>query len=87
MRVQTDIHWEVTDTHGETNYAWLRRGVVVAKPGEDYSDIAVVRRVKKSCGWNGVRCFVERLSDSIQLMPVGTYMLCNITFHEHGRAS
>ena len=46
--VQTDIHYEITDTYGgKANYSWVKRGKIECKPGEDYSDLAAVRRVKK----------------------------------------
>lgn len=86
--VQTDIHWELTDTFGgESNYSWVRRGVVDSKPGENYSDLAAVRRVKKALGWNGYRCRVENYGDMITLYPQGICQVCFITFHEHGSAS
>ena len=47
--VQTDIHWEVTDTYGgEANYSWVKRGKVECKPGENYSNLAAVRRQRKA---------------------------------------
>ena len=36
--IQTDIHWEITDTYGgEANYSWVKRGKIQCNPGEDYS--------------------------------------------------
>ena len=83
--IQTDIHYEVTDTFGgEANYAWVKRGVITCKPGEDYSNLAAVRRVKKAIEWNGNRCKVEDDSDTITLRPVGECQICFIWFHSHG---
>ncbi len=68
--VQTDIQWEVTDTFaGESNYCWVKRGTIQCEPGENYSDLAAIRRVKKEIGWNGVRCKVENCGDMIILRP------------------
>ena len=89
MAVQTNILWEVTDTFGgEANYSWVRRGTIECGEGEDYSDLAAVRRVKKAIGWTGVRCTVEHDSDSITLRPPrGVHQVCFINFHPFGRAS
>lgn len=88
MTVQTDIHWEVTDTYGgEANYSWVKRGKIECKPGEDYSNLAAVRRVKKAIGWNGIRCKVENYGDDIALRPVGMNQICFINFYSHGSAS
>ena len=41
--IQTDIHYEITDTYGgEANYSWVKRGKIQCKPGEDYTDLAVL---------------------------------------------
>ena len=86
--IQTDIHWEITDTYGgESNYSWVRRGKIECKPGENYSDLAAVRRVKKAIGWNGIRCRVENYGDFLVLYPAGMCLVCFINFHPHGRAS
>lgn len=86
--VQTDIHWEMTDTFGgESNYSWVRRGKIECKPGEDYSDLAAIRRVKKEIGWNGIRCRVENYGETIALYTSGMCRVCFISFHTHGRAS
>lgn len=86
--IQTDIHYEVTDTYGgESNYSWVKRGKVECKPGEDYSNLAAVRRVKKAIGWNGIKCKVDNYGDAITLHPKGMAQICFISFHSHGRAS
>lgn len=86
--IQTNIRWELTDTFGgEANYSWVRRGVVEAKLGEDYSDLAAVRRVKKAIGWSGLRCKVSRFGDDIELRPHGMAQICFISFHPFGSAS
>ena len=70
--VQTDIHWEVTDTFGgEANYSWVNRGKIKCKPGEDYSNLAAVRRAKKDAGWENLRCKREDYGDMIVLRPYG----------------
>lgn len=50
MAVQTDIHWEVTDTiAGDPNYCWVKRGTIPGTPGVDIgSDLAVIKRVKQA---------------------------------------
>ena len=86
--IQTDIHWEVTDTYGgEANYSWVKRGKIECKPGEDYSDLAAVRRVKKDAGWENLRCKREDYGDMIVLRPYGQCIVMFINFHSHGSAS
>ena len=86
--IQTDIHYEVTDTYGgDANYSWVKRGKVECKPGENYSNLTAIRRVKKAIGWNGVRCKVEDYGDSITLKPYGMAQVCFINFCPHGSAS
>ena len=88
MTIQTNILYEVTDTYGgESNYSWVKRGTVECKQGEDYSNLAAVRRVKKAIGWSGVRCRVENYGDHIALWPVGICQVCFIDFHSFGSAS
>jgi len=88
MTIQTDIHFEVTDTYGgESNYSWVKRGKVETKPGENYSDRAAVRRVKKAIGWSGHPCRVENYGDMIALYPRNACMVCFITFYPWGSAS
>ena len=83
--VQTDIHWEITDTYGgEANYSWVRRGVIRCTPGESYSDLAAVRRVKKAIDWNNVPCKRTDLGDTIALYPRGSNVVCFIEFHGPG---
>ena len=86
--VQTDIHWEVTDTFGgEANYSWVRRGEIQCKPGENYSDLAAVRRVKKAAGWENLRCKRENYGNMIVLRPYGQCIIMFIKFYSHGSAS
>ena len=86
--IQTDIHYEITDTFGgEANYSWVKRGRLECKPGEDYSDLAAVRRVKKDAGWENLRCKREDYGDMIVLRPVGQCLIMFINFHPHGIAS
>lgn len=86
--ITTNIQYEVTDTFGgEANYAWVKRGVIKCKEGENYSDLAAIRRVKKAIRWNGVRCKVENGGDDITLRPIGGCQVCFISFHSFGSAS
>ena len=86
--IQTNIQWEVTDTFsGEANYSWVKRGTIETKPGEDFSDLAAIRRVKKVIGWNGGRCKVENWGDDIVLRPQGLHQICFISFSSFGSAS
>lgn len=88
MTVQTDIQYELTDCFmGEANYSWVRRGTIASYPGENYSDLAAVRRVKKAIGWNGLRCRTEVIGETIALYPAGMCQVCFITFHPWGSAS
>lgn len=88
MTIQTDIYIEVTDTFGgEANYAWFKRYKVECKQGENYSDIAAIRRAKKEAGWNGLRCKVSKYGDMIELRPYGQCIVMFITFHSFGNAS
>lgn len=83
--IQTDIHFEITDTYGGvSNYSWVSRGVIRCAPGESYSDLTAVRRVKKEIGWSNVPCRREALGDTIALYPRGAALVCFITFLEHG---
>lgn len=86
--ITTNIHWELTDTYGgESNYAWVRRGVIECVEGKDYSDLAAVRRVKKDLGWSGWKCQKDNYGDMLVLHPVGVCQVCFITFHPFGSAS
>lgn len=86
--IQTDIHWEVTDTFGgEANYSWVKRGKVACKPGEEYSDLAAVRRAKKSAGLENVRCKREDFGDMIVLRPYGQCLVLFINFYPHWSVS
>ena len=89
MTITTQIQYEVTDTFGgEANYSWVKRGVAPSKEGENFSDLAAVRRVKKAIGWNGLRCRVmSDGGDGLILNPVGMCQVCFITFHPFGSAS
>lgn len=57
---------EVTDTFAaEANYSWVKRFTIPSKQGE--SRLALMRRVKKEVGLNGVRCRVSDYGDSWRL--------------------
>lgn len=84
--IQTNIKWELTDTFGgEANYSWVRRGVIETKAGEDYSDLAAVRRVKKAIGWSGIRCDTVDIGEDLALYPHGMAQVCFISFQSFGR--
>ena len=86
--IQTNIQYEITDTFGgEANYSWVKRGKIECKPGEEISDLAAVRRVKKAIDWNGIRCHKESYGDRIVLYPRDCCIVCFITFHSFGSAS
>ena len=86
--IQTNIQWEITDTFaGEANYSWVKRGKIETKPGEDFSDLAAVRRVKKDAGWENVPCKRENWGDMIVLRPYGQCVIMFISFHSFGSAS
>lgn len=86
--MQTNIQYEVTDTFGgEANYSWVKRGVIETKEGEEFSDLAAIRRVKKTIGWNGYRCATESYGDGIEIRPYGMCQVCFISFHTFGNAS
>ena len=88
MTITTNILYEVTDTYGgEANYSWFKRGTIECKEGENYSDLAAIRRVKKAIGWNGVKCRVFNYGDMIQLHPIGLCQVCFISFQPFGAAS
>ena len=83
--IQTNIQWEVTDTFsGDANYFWVKRGKIETKPGEEFSDLAAVRRVKRAIGWNGIRCRVSSYGDMLEIRPAGMCQVCFVTFHYFG---
>lgn len=85
MTIQTNIQWEITDTFsGEANYSWVKRGKIETRPGEEFSDLAAVRRVKRAIGWNGLRCRVSSYDDMLEIRPYGMRLVCFITFHYFG---
>ena len=87
MAVETNIHWEVTDTYaGEANYSWGKRGKIEMKDKE-FSNLSAIRKVKKEIGWNGVRCKTYDFGDFIEIRPYGVCQVCFITFHYFGSAS
>jgi hypothetical protein len=74
--MKTRIQYEMTDTFGgEANYSWARRGELEV-PWQT-SDLAIVRRVKKALGLEGVKCNREEHGEQIVLRPVGA---CVIVF-------
>lgn len=60
----------MTDTFGgEPNFAWARRGEIDLPEGA--SDLALVRRVKKALGIEGVRCRKQNWGETLVLHPIG----------------
>lgn len=88
MSTTININWEITDTFGgEANYCWVQRGTIAGDPKMNMSDLAIVRRVKKLIGWNGVKCRVDYFGDNIAIYPAGMCQVCFISFYAHDDAS
>ena len=86
--IETIICYEMTDTFaGEANCSWVKRGEIRTKPGEEFSDLAAVRRVKKALEITGVKCNKEEDGDYIVLHPLGQNIVIYIWFHSFGSAS
>lgn len=62
---------------GEANYAWVRKGEVELPEGA--SDLALVRKVKRELGMEGVRCRKEEWGETLALYPFGQ---CVVVFIE-----
>lgn len=72
------IKIELTDTFaGESNYSWVRRYRLEHKPGE--SSRALMRRVKKTLGWSGIRCTVANYGDLIDIRPKNAALVAFVT--------
>ena len=70
--------YTLTDTFcGEANYAWVRKGEVELPEGA--SDLALVRKVKRELGMEGVRCRKEEWGETLVLRPIGQ---CVVVFIE-----
>jgi hypothetical protein len=73
------IQIEITDTYGgEANYAWVTRGEV-----ETVKDTinARVRAAKRFAGWQGIKCYVERIPDEYDTLIIRPRSgLCQIMF-------
>ena len=70
--------YTLTDTFcGEANYAWVRKGEVELPEGA--SDLALVRKVKRELGMEGVRCRKEEWGETLALYPFGQ---CVVVFIE-----
>lgn len=69
---------EMTDTFcGEANYSWVRRAECDA---DGLSDLAIVRRIKRQLGIDGVRCTRETWGETIVLRPIGVCAVIFIDF-------
>ena len=87
MTVFCNIQYEMTDTYGgESNYSWVKRGVIEMED-KPFSNLAVVRKVKKELGLAGVRCSTTNYGDMIKLRPIGMCIVIFITFHYFDSAS
>jgi hypothetical protein len=74
-----EVRIEVTDTFGgEANYSWVNRQTLEVPEGT--SELAMIRRVKKAIGWNGVKCEVNNMGDSLQIKPQGMCQVCFVDF-------
>ena len=75
------IQIELTDTFGgESNYSWVRRFRLEHKPGE--SSRALMRRVKKTLGWSGIRCTVANYGYLIDIRPTDAALVAFVTWEE-----
>jgi len=73
------INIELTDTFGgEANYSWVRRYSIDA--AENVTDLAMMRRIKKAAGLNGVRGRVAKYGDTWEFRPCGTCVVLFANF-------
>ena len=69
---------EVTDTFGgEANYSWVRRYDIDVN--EDISELSFIRLVKKTIGWNGLKCKREKLGGTFDEMLIPR-KICQVCF-------
>jgi hypothetical protein len=67
---------EITDTYGgEANYCWVKRDSIEVKEYASY--LSIIRKAKKMMGWNNIRCKVEMIGETLQLIPEG---MCQVMF-------
>ena len=74
-----NVNIELTDTFGgEANYSWVRRGIASChKP----TIRARVRAAKAWAGWQGIKCFIERMPDECETLIVRPRSgLCQVMF-------
>lgn len=75
------IQVELTDTFGgESNYSWVKRYRLEHKPDE--TDRALMRRVKQTLGWSGIRCTVVNYGYLIDVRPADAALVAFITWEE-----
>lgn len=75
------IQIELTDTFaGESNYSWVKRYRLEHKPDE--TDRALMRRVKKTLGWSGIRCAVVNYGEMIDIRPTDAALVAFVTWEE-----
>ena len=75
------IQIELTDTFGgKSNYSWVRRYRLDYKPDE--TDRALMRRVKKTLGWSGIRCTVANYGDLMDIRPTDAPLVAFVTWEE-----
>lgn len=75
------IQIELTDTFaGESNYSWVVRYRLEHKPGE--TSRALMRRVKKTLGWSGIRCTVANYGGLIDIRPTDAALVAFVTWEE-----
>jgi hypothetical protein len=70
------VNIEKTDTFGgEPNYCWIERHSVTMP--DSASDLAIMRKAKELCGYNGLRGRVYKYGDMIEFRP---YRVCQVMF-------
>lgn len=75
------IHIELTDTFGgEANYNWVKHYRLEHKPGETHR--ALMRRVKKTLGWSGIRCRVSQYGETIDIRPTDAALVAFVAWEE-----
>ena len=73
------INIEYTDTFGgDANYSWVRRYSI--EVDGNVTDLALIRRIKKAAGLNGVRGIVSKYGDTWEFRPYGACVVLFANF-------
>lgn len=77
MNIKLNV--ELTDTFGgEANYSWVRRDVIQSNKD---TIRARVRAAKAWAGWQGIRCFIERVPDDCETLIIRPRSgMCQVMF-------